>query len=78
MHVAGIDAHTTYVVVSIVSNDGALSHTPVRISNGEPDRLVGVLEPYLLRTIPGIGPYRGLLIATETYPSSASKRPSTS
>jgi transposase len=46
MHVAGIDAHATYVVVAIVSNDGALVRQPVRISNGRPDRLLEVLESY--------------------------------
>jgi transposase len=46
MHVAGIDAHATYVVVAIVSNDGALVRKPVRISNAKPDRLLEVLEPH--------------------------------
>lgn len=46
MHVAGIDAHVTYVVVAIVSNDGGLVREPVRIPNARSDRLLEVLEPY--------------------------------
>lgn len=46
MHVAGIDAHATYVVVAIVSNDGAVVHKPIRIKNTEPQRLTDVLEPF--------------------------------
>jgi hypothetical protein len=29
MHVAGIDAHATYLVVAIVSNDGTLVQRPL-------------------------------------------------
>jgi len=33
MFVAGIDAHTTYLVVATVSNAGELVQKPVRIRN---------------------------------------------
>ena len=46
MFVAGIDAHTTYSVVAVVSNTGNLVHQPTRIPNSEPDRLVKLLEPF--------------------------------
>lgn len=45
MHVAGIDAHATYVVGAIVSNDGSLVPKPVRIQNREIGKLHGVLHP---------------------------------
>ncbi len=46
MFVAGIDAHTTYSVVAVVSNAGKLVHKPVRIPNSEPDRLLSLLEGF--------------------------------
>ena len=46
MYFAGIDAHTTYVVVAIVSNDGTLAQKPVRIRNDQMERLLDVLEPF--------------------------------
>ena len=46
MHVAGIDAHATYVVVAIVSNGGALVQKPVRIRNRDIGKLRNVLEPF--------------------------------
>ena len=46
MFVAGIDAHATYVVVAIVSNDGVLVQKPLRIRNAESSRLVHLLEAY--------------------------------
>jgi transposase len=46
MFVAGIDAHATYLVVAIVSNDGALVQKPLRIRNRESSRLVELLEAY--------------------------------
>ena len=46
MFVAGIDAHVTYVVVAIVSNDGVLVQKPLRIRNGESRRLVELLEAH--------------------------------
>jgi len=46
MHVAGIDAHATYVVVAIVSNDGSIVQKPVRIRNHEVERLRDVLSPF--------------------------------
>jgi hypothetical protein len=33
MHVAGIDAHATYLVVAIVGNDGSTVQKPLRIRN---------------------------------------------
>lgn len=46
MFVAGIDAHTTYSVVAVVSNAGEIVHKPVRVPNSEPDRLLNLLEPF--------------------------------
>jgi transposase len=46
MFVAGIDAHTTYSVIAVVSNAGELVHKPSRIPNDEPDRLVNLLEEF--------------------------------
>jgi len=46
MFVAGIDAHTTYSVVAVVSNTGDLVHQPTRIPNAEPDRLLRLLEEF--------------------------------
>jgi transposase len=46
MFVAGIDAHTRYVVVAIVSNDGKIVQKPVRIGNHEVGRLRDVLGPF--------------------------------
>jgi transposase len=58
MFVAGIDAHATYVVVAIVSNDGALVQRPHRIRTTEPERLVELL-----------GQYRPLEVVVETSPA---------
>ena len=46
MFVAGIDAHTTYSVIVVVSNAGELVCKPTRIPNSEPDRLVKLLEEF--------------------------------
>ena len=46
MFVAGIDAHATYVVVAIVSNDGALVQKPLRIRNTDSSKLVHLLGAY--------------------------------
>lgn len=46
MHVAGIDAHATYVVVAIVGNDGDIVQKPLRIRNDNHGRLVEVLEQF--------------------------------
>lgn len=58
MYVAGIDAHATYLVVAIVSNDGALVHKPCRVRNTEPERLVELLSAY-----------RPLEVVVETSPA---------
>ena len=58
MYVAGIDAHATYLVVAIVSNDGAFVQKPLRIRNTESDRLVELLNAY-----------RPLEVVVETSPS---------
>ena len=58
MYVAGIDAHATYLVVAVVSKDGALVQKPLRIRNTEPDRLVELLSAY-----------RPLEVVVETSPS---------
>lgn len=52
MHVAGMDAHATYVVVAIVSNDGALVRQPVRISNARPTYYCHPEEEAADRTLP--------------------------
>lgn len=46
MFVAGIDAHTRYVVIALVSKAGDLIQRPVRIPMGNPDRLLAALAPY--------------------------------
>jgi len=46
MFVAGIDGHSTYSVIAIVSNSGELVHKPARIPNADSDRLVGLLEKH--------------------------------
>lgn len=58
MFVAGIDAHATYLVVAIVSNDGALVRKPHRVRNDEPERLVELLKAY-----------RPLEVVVETSPA---------
>lgn len=46
MHVAGIDAHATYVVVAIVSKAGELVDKPKRIANKEAHKLMELLERF--------------------------------
>lgn len=46
MIVAGIDAHATYLVVAIVSNDGGLIQKPLRIQNTEAARRLELLETH--------------------------------
>lgn len=46
MYVAGIDAHTTYLVVGLVSNIGQLEQAPVRIANSGPHRFLELLERF--------------------------------
>lgn len=46
MFVAGIDAHTTYMMIAIVDKPGNLVHGPARIRNAEADRLVRLLEDH--------------------------------
>ncbi len=58
MFVAGIDAHSTYSVIAIVSNTGELVHKPVRIKNSEVDRLDELL-----------GQFRPLEVVVETSPA---------
>ena len=43
MPVAGIDLHATYLVVTIVSNEGSILQKPRRIRNSEADGLVELL-----------------------------------
>jgi transposase len=43
MNVAGIDAHTTYLVLVMVDSRGTKLEGPVRIELGEPDRLLAIL-----------------------------------
>ena len=58
MYVAGIDAHATYLVVAIVSNDGALIDKAHRVRNTERERLVELLSAY-----------RPLEVVVETSPA---------
>jgi transposase len=58
MFVAGIDAHSTYSVIAIVSNAGQLVHGPVRIKNADADQLSELLEPF-----------RPLEVVVETSPA---------
>jgi transposase len=44
MPVAGIDLHATYLVVTIVSNEGSILQKPRRIRNSDADGLVDLLE----------------------------------
>lgn len=44
MNVAGIDAHATYLVVSIVSKQGELLAGSTRIENQKPERLLELLD----------------------------------
>ena len=46
MFVAGVDAHTTYVMIAIVDTSGNSVHGPARIPNTEADRLVRLLEEH--------------------------------
>lgn len=46
MFVAGIDAHTRYVVVVVVNKAGERVLGPVRVNVDAPDRLVAALAPY--------------------------------
>ena len=43
MNVAGIDAHTTYLVLVLVDSGGSRVEGPVRIGLDEPDRLLEIL-----------------------------------
>lgn len=58
MHIAGIDAHTTYVVVAIVSKNGELVRRPTRVQNTRPEELLELLESY-----------RPVEVVVETCPS---------
>ncbi len=44
--VAGLDVHSTYVVVTIVGNDGRRVAGPERIRNGDADELVDLLDAH--------------------------------
>ncbi len=46
MYVAGIDAHTTYLVVAVVSKEGVLVQKPVRVAVKRPEQLGALLTPY--------------------------------
>ena len=46
MFVAGIDAHTRYVVIVVVNKEGERVQGPVRVKSAEPQRLVQTLAPY--------------------------------
>lgn len=44
--VAGLDAHTRYVVVSVVNSAGELMLKPTRVRVEQPDRVLALLAPY--------------------------------
>jgi transposase len=46
MNIAGIDAHTRYLVLAPVSQAGELLRKPFRVPVGQPERLLAALEPY--------------------------------
>jgi transposase len=46
MFIAGIDAHTRYVVVVVVNRMGERVLAPTRVKVGDPERLLGLLAPY--------------------------------
>jgi transposase len=46
MYVAGIDAHTTYLMVAVVNKDGVLVQAPLRIWVKQPEKLLALLAPY--------------------------------
>jgi len=46
MLVAGIDAHTTFVMIVVVDSSGNVVHGPTRIRNHETDRLVRLLDEH--------------------------------
>lgn len=68
MYVAGIDAHSTYLVVAVVSNTGELVLAPRRVRNHEPARLLELLSPFrpleaVVETSPGWAWLRDHLLA---------------
>lgn len=46
MNIAGIDAHTRYLVIAPVSRSGELLRKPFRVPIGERARVLAALEPY--------------------------------
>jgi len=70
MHVAGIDAHATYVVVAIVSNGGALVQKPVRIRNRESGKLRSILQPFEQREQATLVRHRARLARLRTQAAS--------
>lgn len=46
MFVAGIDAHTRYVVVTVVNRDGELVLQPKRVRVEHPEQLLALLAPF--------------------------------
>jgi transposase len=67
MYVAGIDAHSTYLVVAVVSNTGEQVLAPTRVRNDEPDRLLELLARFrpleaVVESSPGWAWLRDLLL----------------
>jgi hypothetical protein len=81
MFVARIDAHSTYVVVTIVNNTGELVHKAQRIKNADSADLLALLEQYrpieaVVETCPA-WPATNVLSASnvrDTSPLDCSKR----
>jgi len=68
MYVAGIDAHTTYLVVAVVSNTGERVLAPTKVRYGERGRLLELCAPYrpleaVVEASPGWAWLRDLMLA---------------
>lgn len=70
MYVAGIDAHTTYLVVAVVSKTGERIVAPTRVPCSNPRRLIELLAPYrpleaVVESSPGWAWLRDILVAAD-------------
>jgi transposase len=70
MYVAGIDAHTTYLVVTVVSNTGERVVAPTKVPCSNHRRLIELLAPYrpleaVVESSPGWPWLRDILLAED-------------
>jgi len=70
MYVAGIDAHTTYLVVAVVSNTGERVMAPTKVRYSNSRRLIELLAPYrpleaVVESSPGWPWLRDLLLGED-------------